>query len=110
MFFLYTNVWFVVFPEIHRLLGSDFRQHVHLQSRAHLQCTEPSADDLPYRQMSYSCVSVLIPLETDASLQQRYASTWGQVRNGRLLEDMDKLSGIAPIGRWTDSIISFLFN
>lgn len=60
------------------------------KSRAHLLKYLPaSQDELPTRSMQDSFQSAIIPLSTNVSLQEKYVTVLGNVRLGRLMEDMD---------------------
>ncbi|XP_073969175.1 acyl-coenzyme A thioesterase 9, mitochondrial-like isoform X2 [Rhodnius prolixus] len=54
-----------------------------------LQYLPETQDELPFRSMKDSFVTALIPLSTDRILQDKYMTLMGNVRKGRLLEDMD---------------------
>lgn len=59
-------------------------------SREHLIKYEPkSRADLPTRTMQDSFTSAIIPLSTDTILQDKYVTFLGNVRLGRLMEDLD---------------------
>ena len=59
-------------------------------SREHLMKHVPtSPDDLPPRSMQDSFTSAIIPLSSDISLREKYLGFLGNVRIGRLMEDMD---------------------
>ncbi|XP_046988504.1 acyl-coenzyme A thioesterase 9, mitochondrial-like [Schistocerca americana] len=59
-------------------------------SRSHLlEYLPKSQDELPVRKMKDSFSSVVIPLSTDITLQEKYVTFLGHVRLGRLMEDMD---------------------
>lgn len=65
------------------------------QDRSHLLKYLPkSQDELPKRTMQDSFLAGIIPLSKDANLQDKYVTFLGQVRMGRLLEDMDMFAGI----------------
>eukprot|EP00096_Caligus_rogercresseyi_P015245 TRINITY_DN7698_c0_g1_i1.p1 TRINITY_DN7698_c0_g1~~TRINITY_DN7698_c0_g1_i1.p1 ORF type:complete len:424 (+),score=74.29 TRINITY_DN7698_c0_g1_i1:82-1353(+) len=51
-----------------------------------------SQDELPVRRMVDSYERAIIPLESDLKLRDRYTTSLGQVRLGRLLEDIDVFS------------------
>ncbi|XP_030370300.1 acyl-coenzyme A thioesterase 9, mitochondrial-like isoform X2 [Scaptodrosophila lebanonensis] len=59
------------------------------KSREHLLKYQPKLADLPPRAMQDSFTSAIIPLSTDRVLQDKYVTYLGNVRMGRLLEDMD---------------------
>lgn len=50
-------------------------------------------EDVPKRTMRESYISAIIPLSTSVDLQDKYISFMGNVRLGRLLEDLDIFSG-----------------
>ncbi|RZC37772.1 hypothetical protein BDFB_000389 [Asbolus verrucosus] len=54
-----------------------------------MQYLPKSQSELPPRSMKDSFLVALIPLSTDAHLQDKYTTFLGHVRVGRLLEDMD---------------------
>lgn len=59
-------------------------------SREHLLEHTPSSQaDLPPRSMQDSFTSALIPLATDIKLREKYIGFLGNLRVGRLMEDMD---------------------
>uniref|UniRef100_A0A1B6CSS6 HotDog ACOT-type domain-containing protein n=2 Tax=Clastoptera arizonana TaxID=38151 RepID=A0A1B6CSS6_9HEMI len=60
------------------------------QSRAHLLKYLPtSQDELPPKSMQESFDSAIIPLSSNLTLQEKYVNVMGNVRLGRLMEDMD---------------------
>ncbi|XP_043651835.1 acyl-coenzyme A thioesterase 9, mitochondrial isoform X1 [Drosophila teissieri] len=59
------------------------------KSREELLKYQPKFEDLPARSMQDSFSSAIIPLSTDAVLQDKYINFRGFARLGRLLEDMD---------------------
>ena len=52
-----------------------------------------SQDELPSRSMEDSFLWARIPLGTDAKLREKYVNFHNHVRFGRLLEDLDTMSG-----------------
>jgi len=64
------------------------------KSREQLLKYQPKLEDLPPRAMQDSFTSAIIPLSTDRSLQDKYVTYLGNVRFGRLLEDMDLFAGM----------------
>lgn len=63
-------------------------------SRQHLLKLLPvSQDELPPRSMQDSFSSAILPLSTDLALQEKYVTFLGNVRLGRLMEDMDIFAG-----------------
>lgn len=59
-------------------------------SRAHLlKLLAVSQDELPPRSMQDSFSSAILPLSSDLALQEKYVTFLGNVRLGRLMEDMD---------------------
>lgn len=59
-------------------------------NREHLvEFTPKSIDQLNPRSMQDSFTSAIIPLSTDISLREKYVGFLGNVRLGRLMEDMD---------------------
>lgn len=63
-------------------------------SREYLLNHEPkSKDELPTRTMQDSFTSAILPLSTDKVLQDKYVTFLGNVRLGRLMEDMDLFAG-----------------
>lgn len=75
--------------EIVKKLGIQATYTPLLNSREHLLQHEPLPGDLPDRSMQDSFTSAIIPLSTNLSLQDKYVTFLGQVRLGRLMEDMD---------------------
>lgn len=63
------------------------------KSREHLLKYQPKLEELPARAMQDSFTSAIIPLSTNRSLQDKYVTYLGNVRMGRLLEDMDMFAG-----------------
>lgn len=63
------------------------------KSREHLLKYQPKLQDLQARAMQDSFTSAIIPLSTDRTLQDKYVTFLGNVRLGRLLEDMDMFAG-----------------
>nr|NP_001097991.1 uncharacterized protein Dmel_CG1638 [Drosophila melanogaster]AAF57164.3 uncharacterized protein Dmel_CG1638 [Drosophila melanogaster] len=59
------------------------------KSREDLLKYQPKFEDLPARSMQDSFCSAIIPLSTNAVLQDKYINFRGFARLGRLLEDMD---------------------
>ena len=53
-----------------------------------------SQDELPSRSMEDSFLWARIPLGTDIKLREKYVNFHNHVRFGRLLEDLDTMSGI----------------
>lgn len=54
----------------------------------------PSSDEtLPGRTLKDSFVTAIVPLKSQPAIRERYVSTGGKVRIGRLLEDMDVFAG-----------------
>lgn len=54
----------------------------------------PGKDDaLPPRRIEDSFVSAIVPLRSNPKIRERYVTSGGQVRIGRLLEDMDVFAG-----------------
>ena len=56
-----------------------------------------SQDELPSRSMEDSFLWARIPLGTDIKLREKYVNFHNHVRFGRLLEDLDTMSGILLI-------------
>ena len=52
-----------------------------------------SQDELPSRSMGDSFLWARIPLGTDTKLREKYVNFHNLVRFGRLLEDLDTMSG-----------------
>ncbi|XP_054746318.1 acyl-coenzyme A thioesterase 9, mitochondrial-like [Anastrepha obliqua] len=78
-----------VLTEIMQRLGLERGYCPIPKSREHLLKYTPKAEDLPARAMQDSYTSALLPLSTDLKLQDNYVSHLGNVRMGRLMEDMD---------------------
>jgi acyl-coenzyme A thioesterase 9 len=67
-----------------------------LQERKNLMDFLPkSVDELPPRRMKDSFVTAVIPLKDRLDIRERYVTFDGNVRIGRVLEDMDIFSGIS---------------
>jgi acyl-coenzyme A thioesterase 9 len=65
-----------------------------VNTREHLvQYTPESQSSLPSRSMQDSYTSAIIPLSTDKVLKDKYIGFLGNVRLGRLMEDMDLFAG-----------------
>lgn len=76
--------------QVYKNLGLKHGYSPIVESREHLMKYEPkSYDDLPSRSMQDSFTSATIPLGHDTILQDRYVNFMGNVRHGRLMEDMD---------------------
>jgi acyl-coenzyme A thioesterase 9 len=56
-----------------------------------------TVNELPPRKMSDSFVSAVIPLKDQSHIRERYVTFDGNVRIGRVLEDMDIFSGMVFI-------------
>lgn len=64
------------------------------KNRSHLLKFLPQTqDELPKRSMSDSFAAAVIKLSNDRKLQDKYTTFLGQVRVGRLLENMDMFAG-----------------
>lgn len=59
-----------------------------------LEFMPQSQEEIPSRTMKESFVSAYIPLKTDSQLRDRYLAASGQLRVGRLLEDVDIFAGV----------------
>jgi len=71
-------------------MGLQFGYNPLSHNREHLaQFTPTSIDQLPGRSMQDSFTSAIIPLSTDISLRERYVGFLGNIRLGRLMENMD---------------------
>ncbi|XP_011196875.2 acyl-coenzyme A thioesterase 9, mitochondrial [Zeugodacus cucurbitae] len=75
--------------EIIQHLGLERGYHPIPKSREHLLKYTPKPEDLPARSMQDSFTSAVLPLSTDLQLQDNYVSHLGNVRMGRLMEDLD---------------------
>ncbi|XP_067614173.1 acyl-coenzyme A thioesterase 9, mitochondrial-like [Eurosta solidaginis] len=75
--------------EIITRLGLERGYHPIPKSREHLLKYTPKREDLPMRAMQDSYTSAVLPLSTDLQLQDNYVSHLGNVRMGRLMEDLD---------------------
>ncbi|KAH8306372.1 hypothetical protein KR018_009317, partial [Drosophila ironensis] len=74
-------------------LGLEPGYNPHPKPRDHLLKYHPKLEDLPPRSMQDSFATAIIPLSTDGVLQDKYVTSLGHVRLGRLLEDMDMFAG-----------------
>ncbi|KAK6644583.1 hypothetical protein RUM43_000850 [Polyplax serrata] len=63
------------------------------ESKASFQKLPKTQDELPIRTMKESFDSAAIPLSSNQALRERYTSILGQVRLGRLMEDLDLFAG-----------------
>uniref|UniRef100_A0A2M4AKI5 Putative acyl-coa thioesterase n=1 Tax=Anopheles triannulatus TaxID=58253 RepID=A0A2M4AKI5_9DIPT len=71
-------------------LGIEVGYTPFVSTREHLvQYVPHSVDSLPARSMQDSFTSAIIPLTTDKILKDKYVGFMGNVRLGRLMEDMD---------------------
>lgn len=71
-------------------LGIEVGYTPFVSTREHLtQYAPTSLDQLPPRSMQDSFTSAIIPLTTDKILKDKYVGFMGNVRLGRLMEDMD---------------------
>ncbi|CAD6992015.1 unnamed protein product [Ceratitis capitata] len=84
---MYVSI--TVKSEIILHLGLERGYHPIPKSREHLLKFTPKPEDLPARSMQDSYTSALLPLSTDLQLQDNYVSHLGNVRMGRLMEDLD---------------------
>ncbi|EDW14323.2 acyl-coenzyme A thioesterase 9, mitochondrial [Drosophila mojavensis] len=75
--------------EMMKRLGLDHGYQPLPKSREHLLKYQPKLEELPSRTMQDSFTSAIIPLSTNLLLQDKYVTYLGNVRMGRLLEDMD---------------------
>lgn len=64
------------------------------ESKASFQKMPKTQDELPVRTMKESFDSAAIPLSSNQALRERYTSILGQVRLGRLMEDLDLFAGL----------------
>ncbi|XP_036332473.1 acyl-coenzyme A thioesterase 9, mitochondrial-like isoform X1 [Rhagoletis pomonella] len=78
--------------EIRQRLGLQRGYHPIPRSREHLLKYTPKAEDLPPRSMQDSYTTAVLPLSTDLKLQDNYVSHLGNVRMGRLMEDLDSFA------------------
>lgn len=71
-------------------MGLQFGYNPLQHNREHLvQFTPTSVEELPSRSMQDSFTSAIIPLASDVKLRDKYVGFLGEIRVGRLLEDMD---------------------
>ncbi|KAH8258298.1 hypothetical protein KR038_009298, partial [Drosophila bunnanda] len=75
--------------EMMQSLGLEPGYSLQPKSREHLLQYQPKAEELPPRSMQDSFSSAIIPLSTDRLMQDKYMNFYGNVRMGRLMEDMD---------------------
>ena len=52
-----------------------------------------SQEDLPLRKMSDSYEEAVIPLHSDKQLREQYVNFFGDIRFGRVLENLDEMAG-----------------
>lgn len=77
-----------------KLMGINIGYSPLQSSREHLLKLLPaSQDELPSRSMQDSFSSAILPLSSDLALQEKYVTFLGNVRLGRLMEDMDIFAG-----------------
>uniref|UniRef100_A0A182UDD6 Uncharacterized protein n=1 Tax=Anopheles melas TaxID=34690 RepID=A0A182UDD6_9DIPT len=75
-------------------LGIEVGYTPFVSTREHLVKYVPqSVSALPPRSMQDSFTSAIIPLTTDKILKDKYVGFMGNVRVGRLMEDMDMFAG-----------------
>mmetsp|Transcript_384 Transcript_384/g.555 ORF Transcript_384/g.555 Transcript_384/m.555 type:complete len:450 (-) Transcript_384:190-1539(-) len=68
-----------------------------------------NADSLPeYRLPSESMTSVSYPFSTNEFLKEAYRNPWGQVRFGKILEDLDALAGNIAFSHVQDPSINIV--
>ncbi|KAG5675080.1 hypothetical protein PVAND_005012 [Polypedilum vanderplanki] len=71
-------------------MGLQFGYNPLQHNREHLlQYMPTSVEELPSRSMQDSFTSAIIPLASDIKLRDKYVGFLGEIRIGRLLEDMD---------------------
>lgn len=71
-------------------MGLQFGYNPIQHNREHLvQYTPTSVEQLPVRSMQDSFTSAIIPLASDIKLRDKYVGFLGEIRIGRLMEDMD---------------------
>lgn len=71
-------------------MGLQFGYNPISHNREHLvQFTPQTVQELPARTMQDSFTSAIIPLSTDIALRDKYVGYLGNIRTGRLMEDMD---------------------
>ncbi|XP_037825257.1 LOW QUALITY PROTEIN: acyl-coenzyme A thioesterase 9, mitochondrial-like [Lucilia sericata] len=85
----YAGTMAEVKEEIMNRLGLEAGYSPVPRTREHLLKYEPKLSDLPPRSMQDSFTSAILPLSVDKNLQDKYISFLGNVRMGRLMEDMD---------------------
>lgn len=86
--------FFPVKQVIIKKLGIEVGYTPFVSTREHLtQYAPTSLDQLPPRSMQDSFTSAIIPLTTDKILKDKYVGFMGNVRLGRLMEDMDMFAG-----------------
>lgn len=75
-------------------MGVETNYSLHSKDRTHLLKFLPKTqDEVPKRSMADSFQAAVIPLSTDLKLRDKYVTFLGQVRVGRLLENMDMFAG-----------------
>lgn len=75
-------------------MGIDRQYSPIRKNRSHLLKYLPtSQDEVPKRSMNDSFTAAVIQLSQDPKLQDKYTTFLGQVRVGRLLENMDMFAG-----------------
>lgn len=93
---------YFLFLVLHDVVGKMgiVRDYSPLQkNRSHLLKYLPQTqDELPKRSMSDSFAAAVIKLSNDRKLQDKYTTFLGQVRVGRLLENMDMFAGKTIFG------------
>ncbi len=80
-----------LFPVLHNFLLSQLRES---RDTEVVNMTLPSSqDELPVRTMQDSFCWSRIPLGSDTRLREKYVNFHNHVRFGRLMEDLDTMSG-----------------
>lgn len=91
---LSLSLFHLVKQTIIQKLGIEVGYTPFVSTREHLVKYVPqSVSALPPRSMQDSFTSAIIPLTTDKILKDKYVGFMGNVRVGRLMEDMDMFAG-----------------
>lgn len=89
------NIYFIlVISDVIKKMGVENSYTPFPKSRSHLLKFLPQTqEELPKRSMNDSFTAAIIRLSQDKKLQEKYTTFLGQVRVGRLIENMDIFAG-----------------
>ncbi|XP_030370149.1 acyl-coenzyme A thioesterase 9, mitochondrial [Scaptodrosophila lebanonensis] len=78
-----------VVEKIRKQIGVELGYHTIPKSREHLLKHQPKPESLPPRSMKDSFTTVILPLNSDEGIRERYINHLGRVRLGRVMEELD---------------------